>query len=61
VVTRARLHTDEDRDAECQRASCRFYERMGATLGEIHRFGYAAAAEVAHEVMLCWYFDLNNI
>jgi GNAT superfamily N-acetyltransferase len=41
--------------------ACRFYERMGATLGEIHRFGYAAAATVAHEVMLCWYFDLNNI
>ena len=38
--------------------ACRFYQRMGATLGEIHRFGYAAVAEVAHEVMLCWYLDL---
>ena len=26
--------------------ACRFYQRMGATLGEIHRFGYAAVAEV---------------
>jgi hypothetical protein len=34
---------------------------MGATLGEIHRFGYAAVAEVAHEVMLCWYLDLRIV
>jgi GNAT superfamily N-acetyltransferase len=38
--------------------ACRFYQRMGAVLGEIHRFGYAAVPEVAHEVMLCWYLDL---
>jgi GNAT superfamily N-acetyltransferase len=41
--------------------ACRFYQRMGATLGEIHRFGYAAVAEVAHEVMLCWYLDLQDV
>lgn len=41
--------------------ACRFYQRMGATLGEIHRFGYAAVAEVAHEVMLCWYLDLRDV
>jgi GNAT superfamily N-acetyltransferase len=38
--------------------ACRFYQRMGARLGEIHRFGYAANPAVAHEVMLCWYLDL---
>ena len=41
--------------------ACRFYQRMGATLGEIHRFGYAAVAEVVHEVMLCWYLDLRIV
>ena len=41
--------------------ACRFYQRMGATLGEIHRFGYAAVAEEAHEVRLCWYLDLGNL
>ena len=41
--------------------ACRFYQRMGATLGEIHRFGYAAVAEAAHEVMLCWYLDLQDV
>lgn len=38
--------------------ACRFYHRMGARLGEIHRYGYAAIPGVAHEVMLCWYLDL---
>ncbi len=38
--------------------ACRFYQRMGARLGEIRRFGYAAIPAVAHEVMLCWYLDL---
>jgi ribosomal protein S18 acetylase RimI-like enzyme len=38
--------------------ACRFYHSIGCTLGEIRRFGYAAVSEVAHEVMLCWYFDL---
>lgn len=38
--------------------ACRFYRRMGCRLGEIRRFGYAAAPEVAHEVMLNWYLDL---
>jgi GNAT superfamily N-acetyltransferase len=40
--------------------ACRFYQRMGARLGEIHRFGYAAAPAVAHEVMLNWYLDLTS-
>jgi GNAT superfamily N-acetyltransferase len=38
--------------------ACRFYQRMGCHLGEIHRFGYAGVPAVAHEVMLCWYLDL---
>jgi len=38
--------------------ACRFYQRMGARLGEIHRYGYAAVPAVAHEVMLNWYLDL---
>lgn len=38
--------------------ACRFYQRMGARLGEIHRFAYASIPELAHEVMLCWFLDL---
>jgi GNAT superfamily N-acetyltransferase len=38
--------------------ACRFYQKMGARLGEIHRYGYAAVPHVAHEVMLCWYLEL---
>jgi len=38
--------------------ACRFYARMGAQLGEIRRFAYAAIPAVAHEVMLNWYLDL---
>jgi len=41
--------------------ACRFYQRMGCQLGEIRRFGYAAVPEVAHEVMLNWYLDLQDI
>ena len=40
--------------------ACRFYHRMGARLGEIHRFGYAGVPHVAHEVMLNWYLDLRE-
>lgn len=40
--------------------ACRFYQRMGARLGEIHRYGYAAVPAVAHEVMLNWYLDLTK-
>jgi GNAT superfamily N-acetyltransferase len=40
--------------------ACRFYQRMGARLGEIRRYGYAAIPAVAHEVMLNWYLDLSN-
>ncbi len=39
--------------------ACRFYQRMGACLGEIHRYGYAGCPPVAHEVMLNWYVDLT--
>jgi GNAT superfamily N-acetyltransferase len=38
--------------------ACRFYQRMGARLGEVRLFGYAAVPAVAHEVMLCWYVDM---
>ncbi len=39
-------------------SACRFYARHGCRLGAIHRFGYAACSDVAHEVMLLWYLDL---
>jgi len=38
--------------------ACRFYQRMGAHLGEIRCYAYAAVPAVAHEVMLNWYLDL---
>jgi GNAT superfamily N-acetyltransferase len=38
--------------------ACRFYQRMGCRLGEIHRFGYAGIAVVRDEVMMNWYLDL---
>ncbi len=38
--------------------ACRFYQRMGCSLGEIRRFGYAAVPAVAEEVMLNWYLYL---
>lgn len=38
--------------------ACRFYQRMGCELGEIHRFGYAGVPEVVHEVMLNWYYRI---
>jgi GNAT superfamily N-acetyltransferase len=41
--------------------ACRFYQRMGARLGVIHQYGYAAVQSVAHEVMLCWYLDLDKL
>jgi GNAT superfamily N-acetyltransferase len=41
--------------------ACRFYQRMGALLGEIHCNGYASVPAVAHEVMLNWYLDLTKL
>jgi len=41
--------------------ACRFYSKMGCELGMIHRFGYAAIPEVAHESMLFWYLDLTKV
>lgn len=41
--------------------ACRFYKRMGARLGEIHRHGYSGVPAVAHEVMMNWYLDLNDL
>lgn len=38
--------------------ACEFYARQGCTLGSIHRYGYAAETDLAHEVMLLWYLDL---
>lgn len=38
--------------------ACKFYQRMGAKLGEIRCHGYANIPSVAGEVMLCWYLDL---
>jgi GNAT superfamily N-acetyltransferase len=39
----------------------RFYQWMGAHLGEVHCHGYAGIPAVAHEVMLNWYLDLTNL
>ena len=38
--------------------ACRFYLKMGCSLGEINMHAYAADPQVAHEVMLVWYLDL---
>jgi GNAT superfamily N-acetyltransferase len=38
--------------------ACRLYAGKGCQLGAIHRFGYARAPQVAHEVMLLWYLKL---
>ncbi len=58
----SRLHGCTQMKIETQNVNvpaCRFYQRMGARLGEIHRHGYAAVPAVAHEVMLNWYLDLS--
>jgi ribosomal protein S18 acetylase RimI-like enzyme len=41
-------------------AANRFYHAMGARLGGIRRFAYAASPEVADEVMLLWYLELKS-
>jgi GNAT superfamily N-acetyltransferase len=59
----SRLHGCTQMKIETQNVNvpaCRFYQRMGAHLGEIHRYGYSAVPAVAHEVMLNWYLDLNG-
>ena len=38
--------------------ACRFYQRMGCELGQIHRFAYASTLAVRDEIMLCWYLRL---
>jgi GNAT superfamily N-acetyltransferase len=40
-------------------SACRFYQKMGCELGQIHRYGYAAIPQVRGEVMLCWYLGLE--
>jgi GNAT superfamily N-acetyltransferase len=40
--------------------ACRFYSGMGCRLGEINRYAYAGHPQVAHEVMLVWYLDLQG-
>lgn len=60
----ARRHGCKQMKIETQNVNvpaCRFYQRMGARLGEIHRYGYAAIPAVSHEVMLNWYLDLTNL
>lgn len=37
--------------------ACRFYRRMGCTLGTIHRHAYAPPLD--HEVQLNWYLELQ--
>jgi hypothetical protein len=41
--------------------ACRFYQRMGAHLGEFHSHGYAAVPNVANEVMVNRFLDLTNL
>jgi len=38
--------------------ACNFYQKMGCTLGEIHRFAYQSDPEIKNEVMLNWFIDL---
>lgn len=38
--------------------ACKFYARMGCSLGAIHRYGYAGCPQVADEAMLLWYYKL---
>jgi len=38
--------------------ACHFYAGQGCELGAIHRYGYTACPEVAHEAMLLWYLEL---
>lgn len=40
-------------------AACRFYARMGCTLGRVHRFAYVGYPDAAGEIMLVWYRDLT--
>lgn len=39
-------------------AACRFYQRVGGTLGAINRFAYAGQAGAEQEVELDWLFPL---
>jgi GNAT superfamily N-acetyltransferase len=39
--------------------ACKFYVKMGCELGMIHKYGYAAIPENAHEAMLFWYYPLK--
>ena len=38
--------------------ACRFYRKMGCTLGGIDRYAYRGCPETAHEAMLLWYMAL---
>jgi GNAT superfamily N-acetyltransferase len=38
--------------------ACRFYAKQGCELGNIDCYGYVGSPQVAHEVMLVWYYDL---
>lgn len=40
--------------------ACRFYRKMGCTLGTVNRFAYAGSPSVAGEVQLLWYLDLSD-
>lgn len=41
--------------------ACRFYRSRGCALGEVNLFAYSADPGLAHEVMLVWYLDLQNL
>jgi GNAT superfamily N-acetyltransferase len=60
VVDGARAHGRRLLKIETQNvnvSACRFYARMGARLGAIHRYGYANP-KYAAETMLLWYKEL---
>jgi GNAT superfamily N-acetyltransferase len=38
--------------------ACRFYQRQGCELGQIHRFAYDQDPRVSEETMLVWYLAL---
>jgi GNAT superfamily N-acetyltransferase len=40
--------------------ACRFYARMGCSLGGVDRFAYRHRPDIATETMLTWYLDLSN-
>lgn len=63
AVTFARERSCSQLKVETQNVNvraCRFYAAQGCRLGAIQRYAYAGEPEVADEVMLLWYLDLQE-